>query len=128
MRFIPTAAHGILDYTVGLVIAAAPWVFGFARGGAETWVPVALGLGAVGYSLLTDYEWGAVPLIPMPTHLRLDAGSGVLLAAAPWLFGFADEVWGPHLMLGLFELFAAVSTRTRPETSRWPVSPDFRTD
>jgi hypothetical protein len=123
MRFIPTGLHGILDYSVGAILAAAPWLFGFARGGAETWVPVALGLGAVGYSLFTDYEWGLVKRIPMPVHLGLDVGSGVLLAASPWAFGFADAVWQPHLLFGLFEVTAGLLTKLRPELSRRPVGP-----
>ncbi len=59
MRFIPTRVHGLLDYVVGMLLIAAPWVFNFDRGGAETWVPVALGVGALVYSLFTDHELGA---------------------------------------------------------------------
>jgi hypothetical protein len=48
MRFIPTRIHGIMDYAMGLLLIAAPWIFRFNRGGAETWVPVILGIGAIG--------------------------------------------------------------------------------
>jgi hypothetical protein len=120
MRFIPTRIHGVLDYLVGLLLIAAPWLLGFADGGAETWVPVALGVGALAYSVFTDYELGLVRRLPMPTHLLLDLGSGLLLAASPWLFGFADGtattdgVWVPHLVLGLFEVGAALTTERAP--------------
>src|SRR5690606_42051423 len=43
MRAIPTRIHGVLDYSFGLLAAAAPWLFGFAAGGAETWVLVGAG-------------------------------------------------------------------------------------
>ncbi len=115
MRFIPTRVHGYLDYLVGLLLIAAPWLFDFANGGAETWIPVILGAGAIVYSLITDYELGVSKSISMRTHLTLDLLSGVLLAASPWLFGFADEVWGPHLFLGLFEIGASLMTKTHPE-------------
>lgn len=59
-----------------------------------------------------------VRLLPMPAHLLLDALSGVLLAASPWLFGFADRVRAPHLLAGLFEIAAAVTTRTTPSGER----------
>src|SRR4051812_47089567 len=88
MRVIPTRVHGVLDYVVGALLIAAPWLFHFNEGGAETWVPVVLGAGAILYSLCTDYELGLLRLIPMATHLMLDLGSGVLLALSPWLFGF----------------------------------------
>ena len=114
MRFIPTRIHGFLDYLVGLLLIAAPWVFGFARGGAETWIPVILGAGALVYSLFTNYELGVVKRLPMPTHLTLDLLSGLLLAASPWLFGFSDFVYLPHLVLGVLEVGAALMTKTAP--------------
>lgn len=119
MRFIPTTVHGLLDYSTGLLIAV-PWQLGIADGGAETWMPVSLGVGAILYSLLTDYELGAVRLPAMPMHLGLDAASGALLAASPWLFGFADRVWMPHLLLGLFEIAAALTTQTHPRHAERP--------
>ena len=116
MRFLSTRVHGMLDYGMGVLLIASPWLFGFAgeADGAATWLPVVLGLGVVLYSLFTDYELGAVRKIPMPTHLMLDLGSGLLLAVSPWLFGFADEVWVPHLVLGLLEVGAALVTQKYP--------------
>jgi hypothetical protein len=114
MRVIPTRIHGVLDYVVGALLIAAPWLFDFARGGAETWVPVALGAGAIVYSFATDYELGVLRLIPMPAHLALDLVSGVLLAASPWLFGFSDVVRAPHVIVGLFEIGASLLTRRAP--------------
>jgi hypothetical protein len=75
---------------------------------------VALGVGTIAYSLLTDYELGLIKVIPMPVHLALDAANGALLSASPWLFGFADDVSAPHLGLGLFEVGAALCTQTTP--------------
>lgn len=114
MRFIPTRLHGYLDYIVGVLLIAAPWLFDFAEGGAETWVPVVLGAGAIVYSLMTDYELGATNIISMRTHLTLDLMSGILLAASPWLFGFADYIYGPHLALGILEIGAALMTKREP--------------
>ena len=62
-------------------------------------------------SLLTDYELGLFKVIPMPMHLALDAANGALLAASPWLFGFAEEVSAPHLGLGLFEIVVTASSQ-----------------
>lgn len=114
MRFIPTKVHGYLDYLVGLLLIAAPWLFDFANGGAETWIPVILGAGAIVYSLMTDYELGVSRTISMRTHLMLDLISGIFLAVSPWLFGFADEVYGPHLVLGILEIGAALMTKREP--------------
>jgi hypothetical protein len=114
LRFITTRTHGVLDYLMGALLIVAPYLLGFADGTAAQWVPQILGAGAIVYSLLTDYELGAVRLIPMPVHLLLDIGSGVLLAASPWLFGFADRVFWPHVILGVLEIGAGIMTRTVP--------------
>ena len=120
MRFIPTRVHGVLDYGMGVLLIAAPWLFGFAENGADTWIPVVLGAGAILYSLFTDYELGAVRAISMPAHLMLDAASGALLAVSPWLFGFDERVRIPHLVLGLAEIGAALTTQTRPRHAERP--------
>jgi hypothetical protein len=118
MRVIGTKTHGYLDYIMGVLLIAAPWIFGFARGGAETWVPVVLGAGAIIYSLMTDYELGVSRMISMRTHLTLDLISGIVLAVSPWLFGFADYIWAPHLILGILEIGASLMTKQSPGTGR----------
>ncbi|HEV2132381.1 MAG TPA: SPW repeat protein [Longimicrobiaceae bacterium] len=118
MPALPTRIHGVLDYAMGALLIALPWLLGFAQGGAETWVPVALGAGAIGYSLFTDYELGVVRRIQMPVHLWLDGAAGLLLAVSPWLFGFDQQVWMPHLILGILEMGAALFTDTLPGYER----------
>lgn len=112
---ISTKVHGYLDYAMGALLIAAPWLFGFAEGGAETWVPVILGAGTILYSLLTDYELGVTKGISMGTHLTLDLMGGLLLAVSPWIFGFADIVYLPHLILGIAEIGASLMTRRDPQ-------------
>jgi hypothetical protein len=114
MNLIPTRVHGVLDYGMGLLLIAAPWLFGFAHHGAETWVPVVLGAGVILYSIFTRYELGLVRVIPMTGHLALDIGGGIFLAASPWLFGFADVVYWPHVIFGLLEIGAAAMTQRTP--------------
>ena len=69
---------------------------------------------AILYSLFTDYELGVIKRVPVKAHLTLDAVFGLLLAASPWLLGFAETTWRPHLALGLFEVAAALLTRHHP--------------
>ena len=108
---IPTRVHGIIDYIVGLLLIAAPFLFGFADGTAAQWVPIILGLSALVYSLLTKYELSAAKIIPMPVHLGLDVASGLLLAASPWLFGFSERVWLPHVVVGVAEIIIPLLTQ-----------------
>jgi len=117
VKFIPTRVHGVLDYLTAGVLIAAPSLLGFRKGDARTWLPMALGVGTIAYSLFTDYELGLIKVIPMPVHLALDAANGALLSASPWLFGFAEDVATPHLGLGLFEIGAAACTQSTPGRS-----------
>lgn len=106
-----------MDYLVGVILIAAPWLLDFARGGAETWVPVILGAGTIVYSLMTDYEMGVSRKISMRTHLNLDLWAGILLAASPWIFGFSEFVYAPHLIVGLLEVGASLATERTPSVT-----------
>jgi hypothetical protein len=114
MRVIPTWIHGLLDYPMSCLLMALPWLGGFATGGAAQWIPVMAGVAMLGLSAMTAYEAGLVRAVPMSAHLIVDAVMGLLLAASPWLFGFADIVWLPFVVLGLGEIGAAATTETRP--------------
>jgi hypothetical protein len=116
MRFISTRTHGVIDYLMGALLIVAPYILGFADGTAAQWIPQIIGVALIGAALMTDYEYGAIRMIPMPVHLFLDVAAGALLAISPWLFGFADRVFWPHLILGLLEVGAGLMTRTTPET------------
>ncbi|MDX6516509.1 MAG: hypothetical protein QOH73_2175 [Gaiellaceae bacterium] len=114
MRFIPTRFHAPLDYIVGVVLIAAPWIFQFSQHTAATIVPIVLGSGLILYSLFTNYELGVWKVAPMAVHNLIDIAAGTVLAASPWLFGFADEsasVWAPHLVVGLAAIFLGLTTK-----------------
>jgi hypothetical protein len=114
MRFIPTRYHAPLDYIVGAVLIAAPWIFQFSDIGAATAISIVLGVGLIAYSLLTDYELGVWKVAPMAVHNLIDIVAGALLAASPWLFGFADEgtsVWPPFVVIGVAAIFLGLTTK-----------------
>jgi SPW repeat len=114
MRFIPTRFHAPLDYIVGVVLIAAPWIFQFSEHTAPTVVSIVLGIGLIAYSLFTDYELGVWKVAPMAVHNLIDIVAGLLLAASPWIFGFADEtanVWAPFVVIGLAAVFLGLTTK-----------------
>jgi hypothetical protein len=114
MRFIPTKLHAPLDYIVGVALIAAPWIFQFSEHTAATVIPIVLGIGLIAYSLFTDYELGVWRLFPMAVHNLIDIAAGAVLAASPWILGFADEtanVWVPHLVVGLAAIGLGLTTK-----------------
>ncbi len=117
MRFLSTRVHGIIDYATGALLIVAPWLFGFADGTAAQWVPMVIGAGILVMSLITDYELSLTRIVPMGAHLAVDGLGGALLAVSPWLFGFADRTYWPHLIIGIAEIGGSLVTRTRPDTT-----------
>jgi hypothetical protein len=115
MRIIPTWLHGMLDYPLVALLIALPWLGGFADNGPAMWVPIVAGIAMLIISSLTAYETGIIRMIPVSGHLAVDAVMGIAVAASPWLFGFADTVYLPHLILGLGEVAAAAMTQTHPQ-------------
>lgn len=115
MTLFSTRFHGLLDYAT---VANLPILFRALHAGPDTQRLADGGAGAVLiYSLLTDYERGAIRKIPMPAHLVLDAVLGATLTAAA--LNRRDEsraVRNALLGLGLFSLAASVLTSTRPRS------------
>lgn len=118
MKIIPTKVHGILDYSTAILLLTFPLFFDYSFTGPEAWVPRLLGLATIIYSLLTDYEYGANPRLSMRTHLAIDFGSGLFLAASPWIFDFAGYIWQPHVIIGVMELVVVLLSRQQPSRER----------
>ena len=110
MKIISTKLHSKLDYLTGILFIAMPWILNFNEVLPATWTLIAVGSMAILMSLFTDYEGGMIRSIPMAVHLNVDVVTGLLLAASPWILGFADQVYLPHLLLGLFETAAGLMT------------------
>lgn len=116
---IPTRVHAVMDYTVGVLLIAAPWIFGFAdESSAAKWLSIIVGVGIILQSAATNYEGGFLGhAVSMRMHLTMDALIGIFLAVSPWLFGFADEgtnAWLPFLAIGLGEIGTAAATNPMP--------------
>lgn len=120
MNIISTKVHGILDYLIGVLLIAAPWLFNFANGGAAQHIPVIIGSAMILTAMITDYEFAAVGILSMKTHLLLDVLAGTLLAASPWLFGFSDLIFWPHIILGIIEAATAMITQRKPQVVHQP--------
>lgn len=50
--------------------------------------------------------------IPTRVHGAIDYSTGFFLLVSPWVLGFADQVYWPHLIIGLAEL--AVTLMSQP--------------
>jgi hypothetical protein len=114
MNVIPTRTHAVIDYIMAAVLILTPFVFQFAHLDWEMWVLIYAGVITLVSSLLTHDELGIAWAIPMPGHLALDVLVGAVLIASPWLFGFANDIWWPHVILGAIKILVALATRLHP--------------
>jgi hypothetical protein len=123
MRIIPTRLHGPVDYIVGLLLIAGPWIFSYSDVDGAMWTSIVAGVIVLGSAVMTNYELGITRVVPMHLHLMLDGLIGAVLVVAPWIFWYADEdtnVWLPLVVIGLGEIAVAVLT------DPWPGEPEAR--
>ena len=76
----------------------------------------------IAQSLMTHYELNVADVLPLSAHLTMDVVAGIILAASPWIFGFADDegtqAWLPHVVVGIGLLAAGLMAQRERETSR----------
>jgi len=66
------------------------------------------------YSLVTRYEYSLFKMISIRFHLTLDVFTGIMLIISPWMFNFFQEVFIPHVTLGILQIaIVAFSSTTR---------------
>jgi hypothetical protein len=121
LRVIPTKVHGAVDMATGPVLIAAPTLLRMNGDKGATIPPRAVGAAALINALLTDYEFGLKRLLPMRTHLALDAVGGVTLAATPFLTRASKKGvrhWLPHTLIGANEVLLALTTKQRQPRAR----------
>jgi hypothetical protein len=104
---IGSRLHGALDYLTGTKLIAASFLPILRDRFAGKALRVA-GASHIAYSLLTNYELGAVKVLPYKAHLGIDAAGAVGLAAAPYLAG-RDGIdrWVP-VAVGAYEMGAVL--------------------
>lgn len=121
MKFLSPKVHTIIGFIVGIALLLAPNLFGFSDvGGAAVMVPRLIGAIVVLSELTVKGSFSGMGIIPMKLHIMSDVLMGLVLAASPWLFGFADEeanAWLPHLVVGIAMVGYALATRTDENSS-----------
>ncbi|MDM8176488.1 MULTISPECIES: SPW repeat domain-containing protein [Olivibacter] len=110
MKFISRRVHAMLDYIVGILLILAPTLLGFSHIPGAKYSAIIAGVLVLGMALLTRHEGGVAKVIPMSTHLVMDVILGILLALSPWLLNFSDQVFLPHLIVGVFSIIAGLCT------------------
>ncbi len=115
---VSTKGHAVLDYLVGTVMIGVPWLLGFSYDLRAMWPLATAGGLVLLLAVVTDYEGGLSKKLLMMLHLAFDRLIGSLLGASPWLLGFANRIFLPHLILGLLLLALGLLTERLPANKK----------
>jgi hypothetical protein len=111
MKLLSPRVHGYIDYTLVVLLFAAPALLRFPMSAAAVCYLTATVHLLV--SLLTDYPLGGSRQIPFAVHGAIEFSLGVGLVASPWLFGFSHP--GPvrsfFVAAGVVVLLVVAMTR-----------------
>ena len=95
-------------------------MFGFSEIVAGRNLFLVLGLGLIGYSLVTNYQYSVRKWLPLGVHMALDVAAGVLLILGSYIFGYrsliTDGQTALHYVLGLGAI--GLVALTRPKTDQ----------
>ena len=109
---VPAFVHGLIEYVVGALFIAAPFLFSFDDGTA-TAVSIVAGVLLLVVTASTALPTGLIKSIPVHAHAILDFAAAAVLIAAPFLFGFSDDgtatAW--FIVLGVLVLLLTIATR-----------------
>jgi hypothetical protein len=112
---IPRFLHGAIEYVVGVLFIAAPFLFGFDTDAATT-VSIAVGLVLLVVAAMTQGPSSLVDSISLFVHVLFDYALVALLIAAPFVFDFSEEAAPTafFITLGIAHLLLSIGTQFRP--------------
>jgi SPW repeat-containing protein len=109
---IPLRMHQAIEPIAGILLIAAPWIFGFDDVGSSTAVSIIAGVAVLLTGMSTRWRMSLVKLIPLRTHFRMDLLVGAVLIVAPFVLGDSDNGAATRFLViaGIAELLTALGT------------------
>jgi hypothetical protein len=109
---VPAAVHGLVEYVVGVLFIAAPFLFDFDASAAKA-TSIVVGLLVLVMAATTEGPTGLIKELPVAAHAVVDYALAAGLVAAPFLFRFSDDTpaTGFFITLGVLHLLLSIATR-----------------
>jgi prepilin signal peptidase PulO-like enzyme (type II secretory pathway) len=110
---LPLRFHAAIEPLIGIVLIAAPWIFGFSDANDAKTLCIVLGIIVIIAGALTDWRVSLVRLIPLRMHLMTDLLIALVLIVSPFVLGFSGNGGATRFVIiaGVLEAIAALSTR-----------------
>jgi hypothetical protein len=97
MKLINSKIHGIIDYLVVVFRLLSPTVFGLTPlAGTLTYILAGIHLLM---TILTDFPYGILKIIPYKIHGLIEFLVSILLVALPWIFHFDADTIDRHFYI-----------------------------
>jgi len=110
MAVIPSSLHGLIDYVAGVGLLLLPPVLGLQASVPLVALQV-VGLLTLLSSLITDYRFSLLKLIPFRLHLLLDIGLGLAMLLLAWTTSRDGSF---ALLVGVAAVYLAVPALSWP--------------
>jgi len=109
---VPIFVHGVVEYAAGILLIAAPFLFGFDAD-AATAASIVAGVLVLVITASTAMSTGLIKSIPVQAHVMLDYLLAIALIAAPFVLGFSDDGTATpfFIVLGVVHLLLTIATR-----------------
>jgi hypothetical protein len=109
---IPAFLHGLIEYAIGILLIAAPFIFAFTAD-AATAVAIVAGVVVLVIAASTALPTGLIKSIPVQAHVMLDYLLAIVLIACPFIFGFDDDGTATafFIIVGVAYLLMTIATR-----------------
>lgn len=112
IKFVPSKIHGVLDYLVDVVLVSVPLVMDFGKSSSfALYIPIAIGILNLLYSLCTEYHFGLLKVIPFKSHLALDFLVGIPLIITAVFVGINSLAGGFNLLMGVGIILAVLFSK-----------------
>ena len=111
--------HGAIEYVVGVLLIAAPFLFGFESDAAVA-LSIVAGVVVIGVAASTEGAGSLIDSIPISIHVLIDFALAAVLIAAPFLFAFSSESSPTafFIVLGVLHLLVTIGTRFQAPRER----------
>jgi hypothetical protein len=124
---LPLRIHAAIEPLIGIILIAAPWIFGFSHTDDAKVLCIVLGILVIAGGALTDWRVSIARIIPIRVHFMWDLGIALVLIIAPFVLGYSDQGGATRfsIIAGVLEAIAALSTRWDPREAE-PAHPSDR--
>lgn len=121
---IPQALQGLLEYLVGALFVAAPFLLDFADQGVATAASITFGVVFLVVAATSESPTGLVKQLPPAVHAVLDVVLALLLVMAPFVLGFSGVAVPRNFFLisGVVWLLVTIGSRYGKKPTR-PAAP-----